>query len=237
MSVPARTTIAGLFVVASLLFATTSTRGASAQDTGQLKLCKVAGAGVAVGANFTFVVSVPDETVTLTVPAGPGETGGFCVLDGVYEVGTDVTIQETIPAGIVVPGIVVFGPATTKSVDLATGTIVVTIGSGTNEIRFIDESTTAVQFTRFTGMRAGRSVVLRWHTATEADLLGFQVYRSRGGSWRRITHSLIPATGSLSGASYRFVDRTAKHRVTYRYRVKAMTSDGRTSWFGPVRVT
>ena len=85
--------------------------------------------------------------------------------------------------------------------------------------------------------RAATGVLVRWRTGTEADLLGFHVYRSRGHSWKRITRSLIVAKGSVAGASYRFLDRTAKRGVAYRYRIKAVNRDGTTSWFGPVRVT
>ena len=96
---------------------------------------------------------------------------------------------------------------------------------------------TAVTFASAGATRTARGVLVRWRTGTEADLLGFQVYRSRGHSWKRLTRSLIPAKGSVSGASYRFLDRTARRGVGYRYRIKALNRDGTTSWFGPVRVT
>ena len=99
------------------------------------------------------------------------------------------------------------------------------------------DAVTAVTFAsaRVTATKQGE--LLRWRTGTEADLLGFQVYRSRGHSWKRITRSLIVAKGSVAGASYRFLDRSAKRGVAYRYRIKAVNRDGTTSWFGPVRVT
>jgi hypothetical protein len=93
---------------------------------------------------------------------------------------------------------------------------------------------TAVTLTSLSATRGGAGVRLRWHTGTEADLLGFHVYRSHGHSWRRITHSLIGARGSVSGASYQFLDRTAKRGVHYRYRLKGVDLDGETSWFGQV---
>ena len=74
-------------------------------------------------------------------------------------------------------------------------------------------------------------------TARKAELLGFHVYRSRGHSWRRITRSLVAAKGTVSGASYRYLDRTARRDVSYRYRIRAVNRDGMTVWFGPVRVT
>jgi len=64
-----------------------------------------------------------------------------------------------------------------------------------------------------------------------------QVYRSGGHSWRRVTHSLIAAKGSLSEVSYRLLDRTARRGASYRYRIRAVNRDGTTAWFGPVRVT
>jgi hypothetical protein len=94
----------------------------------------------------------------------------------------------------------------------------------------------AVTLASASAHRTAKGVLLRWRTGTEVDLLGFQVYRSRGHSWRRITHSLIAANGSVSGALYRFLDKRARHGVSYRYRIKAVNRDGTASWFGPVRV-
>jgi hypothetical protein len=91
-----------------------------------------------------------------------------------------------------------------------------------------------------TSARAARTksgVLLRWHTGTEVDLLGFRVYRSHGQSWRRVGHSLIPAKGSVSGASYRFLDKTARSGVHYRYRIRAVNRDGTASWLASIRVT
>jgi hypothetical protein len=96
---------------------------------------------------------------------------------------------------------------------------------------------TAVTFASASAARTTKGVLVRWRTGTEVDLLGFQVYRSRGHSWRRVTHSLIAANGSVSGASYRYLDKTARRGVSYRYRIKALNRDGTASWFGPVRMT
>ena len=85
--------------------------------------------------------------------------------------------------------------------------------------------------------RTSQGVLLRWRTGTEADLLGFEVYRLHGRSSHVLTRSLIVAKGSVSGAAYRFLDRTAKRGAAYRYRIKAVKRDGTTSWFGPVLVT
>ena len=93
--------------------------------------------------------------------------------------------------------------------------------------------TTAATFAsaRLTQTRHG--LLLRWRTASEVDLLSFQVYRSRGQAWQRLSRS-IAANGSASGAAYRFLDRTARPHAGFRYRIKAFDRDGTASWFGPV---
>src|SRR5262249_47353927 len=95
-------------------------------------------------------------------------------------------------------------------------------------------SGTAVTVASLAARPVANGVVIRWRTDTEAELLGFQVYRSRGHAWQRISRSLIAARGSVSGASYRFLDKSAKRHVSYRYRIKALGRDGAASWFGPV---
>ena len=102
---------------------------------------------------------------------------------------------------------------------------------------FMNAGPLAVTMTALSASRSSKGIAVRWRTGTEAELLGFEVYRSRGPSWRSTTHSMIAAKGSVSGTSYRFLDRTAKRGVAYRYRIKALNRDGTTAWFGPVRVT
>ena len=111
------------------------------------------------------------------------------------------------------------------------------VQSGNGLITVTYATPTAVTLASASAARTGKGVLVRWRTGTEAELLGFQVYRSRGHSWQRLTRSLIVAKGSVAGASYRFLDRTARRGVAYRYRIKAVNRDGTTSWFGPVRVT
>jgi hypothetical protein len=105
-----------------------------------------------------------------------------------------------------------------------------------DDVDFESEAT-AVTLAAARAIMTARGVLVRWRTGTEVDLLGFHVYRSHGHSWRRITRSLIAAKGSVSGAAYRYLDKTARRGVPYRYRIKAVNRDGTTAWFGPVRVT
>lgn len=68
-------------------------------EWGQLKLCKVAGPGVATGQPFTFsLAAAGSATSTLAVPAGPA-LDGSCVLGPAYRTGSTVTISEHKPGG------------------------------------------------------------------------------------------------------------------------------------------
>jgi len=124
-------------------------------------------------------------------------------------------------------------------VDPSATNVTVTDGvqSGNGLITLTYATPSAVTFASANASRTAKGVLLRWRTGTEVDLLGFRVYRSRGHSWRRVTRSLIAAKGSVSGASYRFLDKTVRRGASYRYRIKAVNRDGTTAWFGPVRVT
>ncbi len=64
-------------------------------NTGGIKVCKIAGNGVAVGTNFTFTVGGR----TVTVPAGPASQGGTCRIVGGFTRGSNVTVTEAAKAG------------------------------------------------------------------------------------------------------------------------------------------
>jgi hypothetical protein len=88
------------------------------------------------------------------------------------------------------------------------------------------------------GLRAARShgaVVLRWRTGTEADTLGFNVYRQLRGKRVRLNRRLLPSLGGLGGSSYSFTDRRAPRRAV-RYWLQDVDVRGARTWHGPVRV-
>ena len=76
--------------------ATTQVRFTNAVPQGQLKVCKVAGDGVAPGTSFTFAVrdNATGRAVVGDVPAGQ------CVLAGQFADGATVEVTEAVPVGI-----------------------------------------------------------------------------------------------------------------------------------------
>ncbi len=103
---------------------------ASTSEFGQLKVCKVAGAGVKQGQLFNIKVG----NISYNVPAGPSD-GGYCVLAGQYPLNTQVTIQEVNATGYSVSRIEV-KPDRAVSKDVVNGKVVIKVGSGVTEIIF-----------------------------------------------------------------------------------------------------
>jgi hypothetical protein len=127
-----------LLMMASLLVTTVSAAPAAlltpTVELGQLKVCKVAGSGVELGTLFTFQVNGSPYSV----PAGPADRNGYCILAGQYPVNTQVTIEEVIPSGYFVSRIEV-KPDRTISKDTGQGTVTVNIVSGVIEAIFTNK--------------------------------------------------------------------------------------------------
>jgi hypothetical protein len=127
---------------------------------GTLKVCKVAGPGIAVGTPFSFTAN----GTTFQVPAGPAP-GGTCVVvtpNPGFAVGTTVNIVETpIPAGVAVSSIAVAvaSPGNVVSTTLATGTASVVLGPGVTEVTFTDYRTTGFLEICKTGVTGGSFMV------------------------------------------------------------------------------
>lgn len=108
-------------------------------------------------------------------------------------------------------------------------------GADTYTVTIAGLTPTAVQVQSFTAAPAAKGIRLRWRTASEAGLLGFNVYRGTAAQARKINHSLIPAKGSLSGRSYTWLHRGAKKGS--RYRLQVVNTDGSRRWAGAARST
>ena len=87
---------------------------------------------------------------------------------------------------------------------------------------------TAVTLRTFAARRTGHGIELRWRTAQETALLGFDVYRSGV----KVNRALIAARGAVSGAAYRLVDRTGRMGAAHTYRLQVVHVDGTRAWLG-----
>ncbi|HEY2068571.1 MAG TPA: hypothetical protein VGG48_03365 [Rhizomicrobium sp.] len=121
-----------LTVACALIIAALTASSASAQDKreGLLKVCKVAGPGIALNTPFQFSVTPSGGG---TVPAGPAPAG-YCWIMGSYAVGTPIVVTEQA-----VPGVIVTGITGTPTFSTVARTATLTIGSGVNEVTYTNE--------------------------------------------------------------------------------------------------
>jgi hypothetical protein len=92
---------------------------------------------------------------------------------------------------------------------------------------------TAVTVGSFRAIATARGALIRWRTGSEAQLAGFNLYRSsRGGELIRLNRALIRAlsAGRPQGHSYTYADRGARGAVAYR--LELVRLDGSKVWFG-----
>src|SRR5262249_34989742 len=99
----------------------------------------------------------------------------------------------------------------------------------------MDTSPLAVTLYGFRAIRSRGGVTLRWRTGTEADTLGFDVYRQQGSRRVRLNRRLLPALGGLGGSSYSFVDRRAPRHRAVRDWLQDGDTPGIPTWHGAVR--
>ncbi len=94
---------------------------------------------------------------------------------------------------------------------------------------------TAVRVIALTAFRLSGTVRLRWRTAGEVGLLGFNVYRSTGRGRVRLNPRPIAAAGGLTGRGYAWTDAETRPGAA-RYWVRALAADGTTWWSAAVGV-
>jgi hypothetical protein len=103
------------------------------------------------------------------------------------------------------------------------------------EIRGQLSGPTSVALRSGAASRTPAGVLVRWRTASEADVLGFNLYRSTKGRLVRLNRSLIgSAGGPASGHWYSWLDRTAP-RGMVGYRLEAVNLNGARSWVSSFR--
>jgi len=116
-----------------------------------------------------------------------------------------------------------------------------TLPDKSSDITFSIQAPTAVTMADILAEFDGSgAVILTWVTTAEFDNWGFNVYRATvddPAQAVRMNDSLIPGRGqSVSGATYRFIDRDVQPGQTYWYWVEDVDLNGTTTWHGPVEV-
>jgi len=96
-----------------------------------------------------------------------------------------------------------------------------------------------VQMSLFTAETSKEhGVVISWHTESEVNTTGFDIYRSETdkSSYQKINPAMIPGQGnSSSGYDYSYADRHVRDGVVYWYKVIEIATDGSQHEYGPIR--
>lgn len=97
-----------------------------------------------------------------------------------------------------------------------------------------EQPPTAVRLSSLQGQRRQTGVLLSWRTASEANIVGFNLYRLQKGKLVKVNRALIPSVfgGTASGHRYSWLDRNAPRSGNVRYRLQALSLSGKHSWIG-----
>lgn len=101
-------------------------------NTGAIKVCKIAGNGVQVGTRFRFAVGSKDRTV----PAGPASQGGYCKVVRGFARGSTVKVTERPRAGTHVSQLTVRPVDRRVSINKGNRTATVRVGKGFTVVSF-----------------------------------------------------------------------------------------------------
>ena len=170
--------------------------------------------------------------------AAPTRPSASCVTPARQGASALVPLQGTptpTPTGtIVIPT----PTATRTSTPIPTGTPTRTstqspTGTPTSTGTVVVATPTEVQVLAFAGTRVTRSkVVLRWRTASQLNLLGFNIYCGASHRVKRNSHLILARQGVHR---YSFADRIArKVRRPGPYWLQTVDPSGNKSWFGSV---
>lgn len=92
---------------------------------------------------------------------------------------------------------------------------------------------TAARLQSMSAVRAPRGAVIRWRTASELQLLGFNLYREHNGSRVKLARSLIQSVGKgTRGHAYSWRDRSLPTGRRVVYRLQAVSLSGERTWIG-----
>jgi hypothetical protein len=120
-------------------------------------------------------------------------------------------------------------------------------GAGVQTVPFkqvekIQPPPSAVDLASFTATAGRQGIVVEWETVSEVDNVGFNLYRAESAEGPRtqlnagLIRSLLPP-GSAEGASYLFLDESARPGVTYSYWLEDVDVYGVSTFHGPVSAT
>jgi hypothetical protein len=103
-----------------------------------------------------------------------------------------------------------------------------------------DDFTLPVELSSFNAIAtADNFAQISWETASESNLLGYNIYRSETENQDdalRVTATMITASNQAMGDSYSYTDDEVEMNTTYNYWLQSTDFDGTSQMFGPVTI-
>lgn len=154
--------------------------------------------------------------------------------------GTWVVTETNVPGGWTLTGLSCT-PGGSASVVIPTATITLASSATvTCTYQNTPNTPTASRLDSFKGVASAKHVKLKWTTAQELDVRGFNVVRStkRNGTFTPLNSAIILAqhSGSVEGGKYVYKDNTALAGVKYFYKVEIMGAKDKLEESDVVRV-
>lgn len=114
-----------------------------------------------------------------------------------------------------------------------------TFTSNNSTAAYTAQDPTSAELVAFNVGLVEKGIRVKWETAGEMQIVGFNVWRKNGKrEWKQVNAELINAKniGTVTGAKYSFIDKSAKPNKVYRYKLEIATISGESKWSDIVRV-
>ena len=185
-------------------------------------------------------VSAPDST-DITSVASPYKPSNYANNSAGCPDITSGTPADSFPGGPASPSATLAAFNTTNANGTWSLYVVDDCAGGAGSIdsgwSIVFTGPTGVVLKSFVGKVRRGVVTLRWRTASEAQVLGFNVFRE-AAKRVKLNRSLIRAkgAGSLGAATYSLLDKKARRGTTYTYSLQIVSLNGKRTMQGFARV-
>ncbi len=118
-------------------------------------------------------------------------------------------------------------------------TPVKTINFSTKYARLSTEDIIPVELSSFMAEKSHKSILLTWHTKTESNNYGFQIYRSLEPhhNYSRINAEIIRGAGtSVREHTYHYIDTSVQPGNIYYYKLTDVDFTGKMTLHGPISI-
>jgi hypothetical protein len=173
--------------------------------------------------------------VTVTATSVTGGSGSAFVT--VYDSSTNFVTSPT--STITAEGCMATGTSFSFNVTAGQTFVIVVQGCFSNSVGetytlSVDNGAlTPATFRSFSPVVTRPGTLVRWRTASEANILGFNVFREANGIRSRVNRRVIAAKG---GRTHSYLDRKAPRARRCRYWIQVVNLDGTRRWHGPAVV-